>query len=72
MKKSHKFDDLSGDHKCAACNKPIKRRLVESKPSLKFCFTCHVLFEAERNHYILGEHKTHRLMKKVLGGADNE
>jgi len=44
MKKSYPFNEM-GDRRCVVCGRPIKRRLVEEKPTATKCFQC---FRAEQ------------------------
>lgn len=39
--KSHRYDEVSPDHRCVDCGKPIKKRLVQQKRlPPKRCYAC--------------------------------
>jgi len=53
MKKTYKFDELS-DRVCITpkCNKHLKKRIVEQKPTAKRCFSCEREYQAGRQHHM--------------------
>lgn len=58
MKKSHKNTEFS-TKRCPRCGRLLKLRLVQDKPTFKYCFRCHVTIEAGRSHNILGDTRSH-------------
>ena len=53
MRKTYPHNVLS-DKVCVeqGCRQRLKKRLVESKPTLERCYRHHVQHEAKRNHHI--------------------